>query len=175
VAFSSHYKAGGGKRNSWVKKHLQAGELVERGKRKGQHRKERDRKPLPGMMIHQDGSRHEWLAGQWHDLIVTMDDATGEVYSMFLVEEEGTASSFAGMREVIDAHGLPSSFYSDRGSHYWHTPEAGGKVDKSNLTQFGACDAAVQDAPGQAAEGIGALLASRILRRRSCGHSVRTP
>jgi hypothetical protein len=84
--FFSHYKADGGKRSySWVKKHLQAGGLVERDKRKGQHRKKRDRKPLPGMMMHQDGSRHEWLAGQWHDLIVTMDNATGEVYSMFLV------------------------------------------------------------------------------------------
>jgi hypothetical protein len=67
--------------------------------------------------------------------IVTLDDATGEVYSMFLAEEEGTASSFAGMREAIDAHGLPSGFHGDR--HDWHTPEAGGKVDKSNPTRFG--------------------------------------
>ena len=136
--FWGHYQAEGGQRSySWVKKQLQAGGLVERGKRKGAHRKKRDRKPLPGMMIHQDGSRHEWLAGHWHDLIVTMDDATGEVYSMFLVEEEGTASSFLGMREVIESRGVPSSFYSDRGSHYWTTPEAGGKVDKANPTQFG--------------------------------------
>ena len=120
-----------------MKKQLRSGGLGERGKRKGRHRKKRDREPLPGMMIHQDGSRHEWLAGQWHDLIVTMDDATGEVYSMFLVEEEGTASSFLGMREVIESRGVPSSFHSDRGGHPFPTPEAGGKVDKAHLTQFG--------------------------------------
>jgi hypothetical protein len=88
-------------------------------------------------MIHQDGSRHEWVAGQKWDLIVTMDDATNEHYSMFFVAEEGTQSSLLGVREVIESRGLFCSFYSDRGSHYWHTPEAGGKVDKRNLTQFG--------------------------------------
>ena len=88
-------------------------------------------------MLHQDGSTHEWVPGQHWDLIVTMDDATNEHYSMFFVEEEGTQSSFRGVREVIEARGLFSAFYSDRGSHYWTTPEAGGKVDKVNLTQFG--------------------------------------
>ena len=66
-----------------------------------------------------------------------MDDATNEHYSMFFVDEEGAQSSFRGVREVIESHGLFSAFYSDRGSHYWTTPEAGGKVDKVNLTQFG--------------------------------------
>jgi hypothetical protein len=89
------------------------------------------------MMIHQDGSDHEWVAGQRWDLIVTMDDATSEHYSMFFAAEEGTASSFRGVAEVIEQRGLFSTFYSDRGSHYWTTPEAGGKVDKKNLTQFG--------------------------------------
>lgn len=136
--FYSFYRREGGVRSySWVKKQLQAGGLVVRGNRKGAHRKKRDRKPLPGMMLHQDGSRHEWLSGQWHDLIVTMDDATNEHYSMFLVPEEGTASSFRGMRDVILGHGLPCSFYSDRGSHYWTTPLADGSVDKKALTQFG--------------------------------------
>ncbi|GHU29202.1 hypothetical protein AGMMS50256_13580 [Betaproteobacteria bacterium] len=116
----------------WNARHFHSGY-----KQEGAHRKKRERRPLPGMLIHQDGSRHEWLAGQWHDLIVTMDDAMGEHDDMRLVEEEGTASSFPGMREVIETHGLPCAFYSDRGSHYWHTPEAGGKVDKKNLTRFG--------------------------------------
>jgi transposase len=100
-------------------------------------RKRRERSPLPGMMVHQDGSSHAWVADQLWDLIVTMDDATGEHYSMFFVAEEGTWSSLQGVREVIEAHGLFSSFYSDRGSHYWVTPQAGGKVDKLHLTQFG--------------------------------------
>jgi len=89
------------------------------------------------MILHQDGSRHEWVPGQKWDLIVTMDDATSEHYSMFFVDEEGTKSSFQGIGEVIRAKGLFSSLYTDRGTHYWHTPEAGGKVDKNNPTQFG--------------------------------------
>ena len=88
-------------------------------------------------MIHQDGSKHQWIPGVYWDLIVTVDDATNEHSSMFFVEEEGTALSFKGVREVIERRGLFSSFYSDRGSHYRNTPQTGGKVDKINLTQFG--------------------------------------
>lgn len=136
--FHSWYKRTGGVRSyTWVKRKLQEAGLVPCAKKKGAHRKRRERSALPGMMIHQDGSTHEWVAGQKWDLIVTLDDATSEHYSMFFVEEEGTASSFQGVQEVIEKHGLFSSFYSDRGSHYWHTPEAGGKVDKENPTQFG--------------------------------------
>jgi hypothetical protein len=141
--FHSWYRRdGGGRGYSWVKQRLQAVGLVAVGlvavgKAKGKHRRKRERKALPGMMLHQDGSRHEWVAGQQWDLIVTMDDATNEHYSMFLVAEEGTASSFRGVGEAIRAKGLFCSFYSDRGSHYWTTAEAGGKVDKANLTQFG--------------------------------------
>jgi hypothetical protein len=136
--FHDEYRRGGGQRSySWVKKHLQTGGLVSRGKKKGAHRKKRERKPLPGMMIHQDGSRHEWVVGQRWDLIVTMDDATNEHYDMRFVEEEGTVSSLLGIREVIRSRGLPCTFYSDRGSHYWITPEAGGKVAKEHPTQFG--------------------------------------
>jgi len=136
--FHAWYKREGGTRSyTWVKKRLQEVELVPRAEKRGAHRKRRERAALPGMMIHQDGSTHEWVAGQKWDLIVTLDDATSEHYSMVFVEEEGTVSSFRGVRDVIAARGLFSSFYSDRGSHYWHTPEAGGKVDKHNLTQFG--------------------------------------
>ena len=136
--FHSWYKRTGGTRSyTWVKSRLQEAELVPKSKKRGTHRKRRERSALPGMMIHQDGSTHEWVVGQKWDLIVTMEDATNEHYSMFFVEEEGTASSFRGVRDVIEARGLFSSFYSDRGSHYWHTPEAGGKVDKDNPTQFG--------------------------------------
>ena len=77
------------------------------------------------------------MPGQHWDLVITLDDATSQHDSMFFVEEEGTASSFQGMTEVIERWGLPSSLYTDRGSHYWHTPEAGGKVDRDNPTQFG--------------------------------------
>jgi len=99
---------------------------------------ERERKPCAGMMLHQDASKHAWLAGQPPlDLVVTMDDATSTIYSAFLVEEDGTASTFQGLQEVFSAHGLPCQLYTDRGSHYFYTPEAGGKVDKTRLTQVG--------------------------------------
>ena len=132
-----YQRAGGSRSYTWVKKRLQEAALVPKAKKRGAHRKRRERSALPGMMIHQDGSTHEWVVGQKWDLIVTMDDATNEHYSMFFVDEEGTASSFRGVHDVIASRGLFSSFYSDRGSHYWHTPEAGGKVDKNNPTQFG--------------------------------------
>lgn len=132
-----YQRAGGSRSYTWVKKRLQEATLVPKVKKRGAHRKRRERSALPGMMVHQDGSTHEWVIDQMWDLIVTMDDATSEHYSMFFVDEEGTASSFRGVRDVVVSHGLFSSFYSDRGSHYWHTPEAGGKVDKNNLTQFG--------------------------------------
>lgn len=136
--FHSWYRRSGGVRSyTWVKTHLQQAQLVAKAEKRGAHRKRRARSALPGMMIHQDGSTHEWVAGQQWDLIVTMDDATSEHYSMFFVEQEGTASSFRGVQEVIAARGLFSSFYSDRGSHYWHTPQADGKVDRGHLTQFG--------------------------------------
>jgi transposase len=132
------YRRDGGKRSyTWVKNRLQEAGLVAKSKGKGKHRKRRDRAPWPGMMLHQDGSPHQWVPGVSWDLIVTMDDATNEHYSMFFVDEEGTASSFQGVQQVIESRGLFSSLYTDRGSHYWYTPEAGGKVDKNNPTQFG--------------------------------------
>jgi transposase len=136
--FYGWYQDEGGKRSyTWVKNTLQSSGLVFKKPKRGTHRKRRDRKPLPGMMLHQDGSRHEWVSGKKWDLIVTMDDATNEHYSMFFVEEEGTASSFQGVRDVIVQKGLFSSLYTDRGSHYWFTPKEGGKVSKTQLTQFG--------------------------------------
>ena len=123
---------------TWTKLFLQSKGFLAKASRKGAHRRKRVRRPLPGMMLHQDGSRHDWLAGQPAlDLIVTMDDATGEIYSAFLIEEEGTASTFRALKEVFGAHGLPMSLYTDRGTHYFHTPEKGGKVDRGHLTQVG--------------------------------------
>jgi transposase len=136
--FHSWYKRDGGTRSyTWVKQRLQESGLVKKAPGKGKHRKRRESMPLPGMMIHQDGSTHQWVTGCSWDLIVTMDDATNEHYHMAFVDQEGTASSFQGVNAVIESWGLFCSFYSDRGSHYWYTPNAGGKVDKSNPTQFG--------------------------------------
>lgn len=130
-----HEDHGGTRSYTWTKNRLQRAGQVARASRRGAHRKKRPRKPLPGMMLHQDGSTHEWVPGCQWDLIVTMDDATSELYSAFFVEEEGTMSSFQGLREVIEARGLFSSLYTDRGTHYWYTEAAGSKVDKTRLTQ----------------------------------------
>ena len=122
---------------TWVKSRLQERGLTPRNKRRGKPRRRRPRVPLAGMMIHQDGSTHEWVPGQVWDLSVTLDDANSEMYSAFFVEEEGTLLSFRGVRETLFKKGLFSRFYSDRGSHYWRPTEAGNKVDKHCLTQFG--------------------------------------
>ena len=136
--FYAWYRRDGGKRSyTWVKCRLQDARLIAKSPGRGKHRKRRERSAWPGMMLHQDGSTHEWTPGVQWDLILTMDDATNEHYSLFFVEQEGTLSSFLGIKEVIEKRGLFSSLYTDRGSHYWLTPEAGGKVDKVNLTQFG--------------------------------------
>jgi transposase len=123
---------------TWTKRQLQSARLVDRAKRRGAHRRKRERKPCVGMMLHQDASPFCWLEGAPPlDLVVTMDDATSEIYSAFLVEEEGTASTFRALLEVFTARGLPSSLYTDRGSHYFLTPKAGEAVDKEQLTQVG--------------------------------------
>ncbi len=123
---------------TWTKTQLQAASVVKKAPRRGVHRRKRPAKPMVGMMLHQDASSHAWLDGRGQlDLIVTLDDATSEIYSAFLVDEEGTMSSFQGLLDVIEQHGLFCTFYTDRGGHYFHTPEAGGKVDKSKLTQVG--------------------------------------
>src|SRR5882757_1156123 len=123
---------------TWTKALLQSRGLLEHARTRGAHRRKRPRRPLPGMMLHQDGSRHEWLAGlDAMDLIVTMDDATNTIYSGFLVPEEGTSSTFQALLEVFGQHGLPLSLYTDRGSHYFYTPEAGGPVDRKSPTQVG--------------------------------------
>lgn len=151
VLFESHYRdwnvshfhdkyrqAHQGSRSySWVKKQLQKSGLVKQAKKRGAHRRKRPRKPMVGMMLHQDGSTHQWIPGEYWDLIVTLDDANSHIYSAFFVDEEGTWSSFQGVKDVIVNHGLFCSLYVDRGSHYFYTPTVGGKVDKSRPTQFG--------------------------------------
>jgi transposase len=122
---------------TWTKNILQLRGAVKKAKKRGAHRRKRPRRPLPGMLLHQDASTHDWTPGKLWDLVVTMDDASSEIYSLFFVEEEGTKSSFAALGEVIAKHGLFGSLYTDRGSHYWITPKGSKKVDKNNLTQVG--------------------------------------
>jgi transposase len=123
---------------TWVKQALQGAGLVGRGRKRGVHRKRRERRPLPGMLLHIDGSRHQWFQDErWYDLIVILDDATSEIYYAQLVEEESTMTVMAGLKEVIERKGVFCALYSDRGSHFWLTPKVGGKVDYQRRTQVG--------------------------------------
>lgn len=145
---------------TWTKSVLQLRGLVTKAPKRSAHRKKRPRRPLPGMLLFQDGSRHAWLAaGPQLDLVVTMDDATSTIYSAFLVEEEGTVSSFIGLSETIAANGLFSALYTDRGSHYFVTPTAGEPVDKSCRTQVGRAlhQLGIEHIPSYAPEGRGRM------------------
>src|SRR6202050_1111229 len=123
---------------TWVKQALQGAGLVGRGRKRGAHRKRRERRPLPGMLLHIDGSRHQWFQDErWYDLIVILDDATSEIYYAQLVGEESTTTVLAGLKEVIERKGVFCALYSDRGSHFWLTPKVGGKVDYQRRTQVG--------------------------------------
>src|SRR5215211_2067598 len=113
---------------TWTKSVLQLRGLVSKAAKRAAHRKKRARRPLPGMLLFQDGSRHAWLPqGPELDLVVTLDDATSAMLSAVLVEEEGTMSSFIGLKQTIAAHGLFSALYTDRGSHYFFTPRPGSR------------------------------------------------
>jgi transposase len=120
---------------TWVQK---AFSLVAKRHKRGPHRRRRPRRPLPGMLLHIDGSKHRWLNDhRWFDLIVILDDATTQIYDAQLVEEESTRTVMAGLREVIETEGLFCALYSDRGSHFFVTVKEGEKVDKHRLTQVG--------------------------------------
>ncbi len=123
---------------TWVKTALQNAGLVKREAKRGPHRRKRPRRPLPGMLLHVDGSRHRWIPGldQYQDLIVIFDDATSEVYDVQLVEEESTVTVMAALKRVVESRGLFCSLYSDRGSHMAWTPKAGGLVDREHPTQI---------------------------------------
>ena len=123
---------------TWVQQALQGAGLVKRRKQRGPHRRRRERRPLPGMLLHIDGSKHRWFSDdRYYDLLVILDDATSEIYYAQLVEEESTRTVMAGLREVIERKGLFCALYSDRGSHFFWTPKTGEAVDKSRLTQVG--------------------------------------
>ena len=123
---------------TWVKLALQGAGLVKKGRKRGVHRKRRPRRPLPGMLVHIDGSEHQWFCDhRWYDLIVVMDDATSEIYYAQLVTEESTRTVMQALREVLETKGLFCALYSDRASHFFLTPKAGEAVDHDRLTQVG--------------------------------------
>jgi len=123
---------------TWVKQTLQGAGLVRKARKRGCHRRRRPRRPLPGMLLHLDGSHHQWFQdARWHDLIVVMDDATSEIYYAQLVDDENTVTVMAALKQVIEDQGWFCALYSDRASHFFLTPKAGEAVDRRQLTQVG--------------------------------------
>ena len=123
---------------TWVKLALQGAGLVNKQRRRGTHRRRRARRPLRGMLLHIDASKHAWFQdGRHWDLITILDDATSEIYYAQLVEEEGTRTLMPAVREVIEKEGIFCALYSDRASHFFVTPKAGGKVDENQVTHLG--------------------------------------
>jgi transposase len=123
---------------SWVKKALQEAGLVRRARRRGTYRRRRERRPLRGMLLHMDASRHQWVpapAAEMHDLLTVSDDATGEVYYGALVPEESTLTVFAALHAVLTTHGLFCALYTDRARHFVYTPRAGEPPDRRYVTQ----------------------------------------
>jgi transposase len=143
---------------TWVQKALQGAGLVAKRGRRGKHRRRREPRPLPGMLLHIDGSKHQWFCDErWYDLIVILDDATKQIYYAQLVEEESTRTVMRALRSVIEAKGLFCALYSDRGSHFFVTVKAGEKVDRNRLTQVGRAlkDLSVQMIPAYSPQARG--------------------
>ena len=111
---------------------------MQKGRKRGVHRQRRPRRPLPGMLLHLDGSRHQWFQDdRWYDLIDVLDDATSATYYGQLVEEESTRTVMAALKEVVEKKGRFCALYSDRASHFFETPKAGGPIDRRRLTHVG--------------------------------------
>jgi len=115
---------------TWTLKALQAAGLAEKSAGRGQYRRQRERRPLVGMLLHLDASTHEWLVDQpmW-DLNVMLDDADGRILDARFVPQEGTASTFAALHAVLSRQGRFVELYTDRGSHFCHTSVAGAGPD----------------------------------------------
>jgi hypothetical protein len=161
---------------TWVKMALPGAGLVAKQRRRGTHRPRRPRRPLPGMLLHIDACKHAWFGdGRYYDLITVLDDATSEIYYAQLVEEEGTRTRMPAMQEGIQRQGLFCALYRDRASHFFVTPQAGGKVDATQVTQLGRAlpELGPQDsgllASGPRDEGSGATALGKDGCHRSCG------
>jgi transposase len=148
--------------DQWVKTALPTAGLVTPRAPPGRHHQRRERRPLRGMLLYVDGSTHAWipaLAPAQFDLVAVIDDADTDCYYAQLVEQESTATVMAGRREVLEEHGLFCSLDTDRGSHFFHTPKAGGAVDKSQVTEIGRALAqlGIEHIPSDCPQGRGRM------------------
>lgn len=131
---------------------LQSQGLAEKAPSRGKYRRRRERRPMRGMLLHLDGSTHEWIPGlpQW-DLMAMLDDADGRLLYARFFPEEGTLATMAALKHVLKHHGRFCELYTDRGSHFCRTTDASEGVDD------------VQD--GQVSRALQALGIRQILAR----------
>jgi transposase len=125
---------------SFVKLALQEAGLVRKGRARGRHRRRREPRSCFGELLHLDGSRHAWLRRRPEErqtLIAVIDDATKRLLYAQLWPAETTAAVMMALRTVCLTHGLPVALYTDRAGWAFHTPKAGGRVDRSHPTQLG--------------------------------------
>ena len=121
---------------TWTRGTFQWMGVVAKAPRKGAHRRKRERRPLPGMRLHQDGSRHAWPKARR----ARPDRDHGPCDGGDLCVPGGGGGhglDLPGAEGGVGQHGLPMSLYTDRGAHYFHTPKAGGEIDRGHPTQVG--------------------------------------
>lgn len=116
---------------SWLRNILQANGLMVKAPGRGKYRRHRERRPMRGMLLHIDGSTHEWIKGPpKQDLIVVLDDADGRIPFARFFEQEGTLSTMTALEHVLVRHGRFAERYTDRGSHFCRTSQAGDAPDE---------------------------------------------
>lgn len=109
---------------------LQIRGLVEKSPGRGKYRRRRERRPMRGMLLHLDASTHTWIEGlPMQDLVVGLDDADGRILYGRFVEQEGTQSTLEALAHVLVRYGRFCELYTDRGSHFCKTTEAGQDPD----------------------------------------------
>src|SRR5947208_3984737 len=125
---------------SFVKLALQEAGLVRKGRARGRHRRRREPRACFGELLHLDGSPHAWLRlapDLRATLLTVVDDATTRLLYAQLWPAETTAAVFSALHAVFTRWGLPMALYTDRAHWAFHTPKAGGPVDRTHLTQVG--------------------------------------
>lgn len=121
---------------SWTLQILQTAGIVEKSRGRGRYFRKRERRPMRGMMLHIDGSTHEWIPSlpMW-DLVAVLDDADGRLLYAQFFKEEGTLSTFTALHHVLKKYGRFCELYHDRGSHFGLTSKAGQRPDEEQNGQ----------------------------------------
>src|SRR6266850_2420311 len=105
---------------------------------RGRHRRRREPRPRFGELLHLDGRPQAWLTlcpDDQQTLIAVLDDATKRLLYAQLWPAERTGAVMTALRAVFACEGLPVALYTDRAGWAFHTPRAGGGVDRTRPTQ----------------------------------------